>query len=103
LRILHIQETLAPNFGGPARVLPELAAAQARAGLDVEILTTNADTPRGRYCEAGRRVIEGTSVPVTYCEVRPDIMRVSGGFVRFLHANARSFDLVHVHGLYRFP
>jgi len=103
VKILHVQETLSPNYGGPARVLPGLAAAQEQLGLDVEILTTNADTPRGRYRPPGRVCLEGTSLPVTYCSARPDILRFSAGVARFLHANARKFDLIHVHGLYRFP
>lgn len=103
MRILHVQETLAPNFGGPARVLPQLAAAQARARFEVEILTTNADTPSGQYRAAGRGVLAGTDIPVTYCEVWPDILRFSADFAGVLRRTARSFDIIHIHGLYRFP
>lgn len=103
MRILHVQETLARNYGGPSKVLPELAKAQAEAGLEVEILTTNADQPHGVYHAPGRARLPDSAVWVNYCPSFPRLLRFSTGVVGFLRRNARRFDLFHIHGLYRFP
>ena len=103
MKVLNVIETLAPNYGGPVTVVTQLAEAEAQSGLDVEILTTNADMPSGRYCEAGRSTLNGGTVPVTYCSVQLNILRLSAGIASFLHRNSKRFDIIHVHGLYRFP
>lgn len=103
VRILHVQETLASNYGGPAKVLPELARAQSALGHDVAILTTTGDVPRGRYHPPGTVRLDGSEVDVTYVSDWPAAMRFAPGVVRYLQRRGRSFDLIHVHGLYRFP
>lgn len=103
MKVLHVQETLSPKYGGPATVLRQLVVAQDAQGIDVEVLTTNADHPSGQYCDAGRRFLAGSNVPVTYCGVEIGALRFSMGLAKFLHQNVRRFDVVHIHGLYRFP
>jgi glycosyltransferase involved in cell wall biosynthesis len=103
VKILHVIETLSPNYGGPSKSLEELARAQAEFGLDVEILTTNAEVPRGRYRKSGRATLPGSPVAVTYCDVQFQPLRYSAELARYLRKNGRQFDVIHTHGLYRFP
>jgi glycosyltransferase involved in cell wall biosynthesis len=102
LRILHVIASLAPRYGGPAKVA-ELAAALAAYGNRVEIVTTNID---------GRGTLPGpVGVPmqrhgctVTTFQVRlPRTTAYAPGLVRWLRLRVPEFDVAHVHGLYLFP
>lgn len=61
LRILHTIGSLDPSTGGPARSVPQLAAAQAALGHDVMLWTpesqTEAITDAAPRCPARRRLI----------------------------------------------
>lgn len=103
MRILHVQETLAPRYGGPAEVLPRLADAQHAAGHDVQIVTTNCDYPLGIYHCPGWGHIGTRSIPVLYAKVDFVPLRVSYRLGQYLRKSVRSFDIIHIHGLYRFP
>jgi glycosyltransferase involved in cell wall biosynthesis len=102
LRILHVQETLTPRYGGPARVLPELAREQAAAGHDVVIATTTADHPHGVYHDPGwEKVTE--NFHIFYGTVQYMPLLASWGVAKWLHRHIGDFDIVNIHGLYRFP
>lgn len=103
LKILHVQETLSPRHGGPASVLPQLARAQCAAGDQVAVVTTNADHPRGVYHRAGWDTLDASAVPVYYAPVQFAPLSVSAGLAADLRRAISNFDIVHVHGLYRFP
>lgn len=94
---------MSPNHGGPATALEQLARAQAVAGLDVEILCTNADSSTGTYCRTGQTTLKGGNVPVHSYSVQFEALRVSFGLATFLRNRCHQFDLIHAHGLYRFP
>lgn len=103
MRILHVQETLAPKAGGPATVLPQLAKAQAAAGHEVIVATTNVDRPKGVYRDPGWDTLGDGAVPVFYAPVQFEPLRVSFNLVAYFRRAIPTFDIVHVHGLYRFP
>ena len=103
MKILHVLETLSPRYGGPVSVLLALAAEQQQAGHEVTIATTNADHPRGVYHAPGWDTLAGGTVPVYYAPVQFAPLRISWQLADFLRRNLNEFDLVHIHGLYRFP
>jgi glycosyltransferase involved in cell wall biosynthesis len=102
VKVLHVLETLSPRYGGPVSVLLALAAAQAQVGHQVTIATTNVDHPRGVYREPGWDTV-AERVPVFYAPVQIAPLRFSWGLAEYLRRTVIEFDLVHVHGLYRFP
>ena len=103
MKILHVQESLSRGLGGPSAVLPQLANAQAVAGNEVVVATTNADYPGGFYHKPGWDSIEGGPAQVFYAPVQFHPLRISLGLAAYLRAAIPNFDIVHVHGLYRFP
>ncbi len=103
MKILHVLETLSSRYGGPVSVLVALAEAQQQAGHQVTIATTNADHPRGTYHAPGWDALGGGAVPVYYAPVHFASLRVSWALATYLRGNLSDFDLVHIHGLYRFP
>ena len=45
MRVLLVVPALGAVYGGPSKISPALAAALARCGLEVDLITTNADGP----------------------------------------------------------
>jgi glycosyltransferase involved in cell wall biosynthesis len=103
MKVVHVLETMSPNYGGPVSVLTQLAAEQLKSGLEVEILTTCSDYPRGEFHRPGWATLGASKVPVFYGGVDLQILKISIRFARELKKSIRNADLVHVHGLYRFP
>ena len=103
MKILHVIETLSPRYGGPVSVLLALVAAQQRVGHEVTIATTNAEHPRGVFRESGWGSLAGGAVSVYYAPVQFAPLRGSRQLATYLNGAVARFDIVHVHGLYRFP
>ncbi len=102
MKILHVLETLSPRYGGPVSVLLALAEAQQQVGHEVTIVTTNTDHPRGVFREPGWDALAQETVPVYYAPVQFAPLRFSTQLAAYLK-RAAQFDIVHIHGLYRFP
>jgi len=104
VKILHVLETLSPRYGGPVSVLVALAKAQQRAGHHVTVATTNADHPRGTYHEPGwDSLAEDGAATVYYAPVQFAPLRFSRQLGAYLKRSVSDFDIIHIHGLYRFP
>jgi glycosyltransferase involved in cell wall biosynthesis len=103
MRILHVLECFAPRYGGPVSVLQALACAQAEAGHTVTICTTNRDYPTGILRPAGKDSACGGRVEVHYFPVQIGSLKISVQLGRFVRDHIEQFDIVHIHGLYRFP
>lgn len=103
VKILHVLEALSPRCGGPVSVVSALAAAQQRSGHEVTISTTAADHPRGTYHAPGWGTLASGDVAVFYGAVQFAPLRFSWDLAAYLDRNIAEFDVVHVHGLYRFP
>jgi len=102
LSILHVVASLAPRYGGPAKVA-ELCEALAQRGNRVEIATTNIDGPFDLDVPIGVAV-EQRGCAVTHFQVRrPRTPAMAPGLVPWLRKRVRDFDVLHVHGLYLFP
>lgn len=102
LSILHVIASLAPRYGGPAKVA-ELCEALAERGNRVEIATTNIDGPFDLDAPIGVPV-EQRGCAVTYFQVRwPRAPATAPGLVPWLRTHVCDFDVLHVHGLYLFP
>ena len=105
MRILHVVSTLSPRYGGPAQVCRELTKRLVARGHEVEIYTTNLDWPPSRGTlpvPVGAGFSEqGVKVHYFACEFWP--FEFSLGLARALRREIGTFDLVHIHGIYRFP
>lgn len=102
MRILHVATTLGPRNGGAAVACLELCNALSRRGHDVAIFTTTIDVPREWHVVNGRyRTRDGVDVRF-FRIVGLEYYWISVGLFRALWKYARSFDVVHIHSLYRF-
>lgn len=102
MRILQVIQYLASSYGGPATVCKDLSKALAKEGHEVVVYSTNLDYPRG-YLDVK------TDYP--YLQDGYEIWYFKGsqgyGFsfslLNKLIQTMSSFDIVEIHGLYRFP
>ncbi len=103
MRILHVITNLSPCYGGPVKACKEMCLSLADAGEDVTIYTTNLDYPVGRLEVPLNKKIQQDGYNVWYFPIQFSPYIVSWGLARALKVNVSKFDLVHIHGLYRFP
>jgi len=103
MKILHVIATLSPRSGGPSRSLNELTRFQALAGLDVTVFSTNKDNPEGVIDVPVNVPVLKNGVWFHYFSVQFSPLLVSLPMAFALARSLKNFDLVHIHGLYRFP
>jgi len=105
MRILHVVPSYAPawRYGGPIRSVAGLAAAQAAAGDEVAVFTTDADGP-GRLAVPVGGALVRDGVRVTYFARRfPQRLYRSPAMGRALDERVCDFDVVHLHSVFLWP
>jgi len=107
MRILHIIPSVAASRGGPSEAVLQMVKEQVRQGLDARILTTNdnanalLDVPLQQWTE-----FEGAQV-CFLSRWSPSVSAIrefaySATFSDWFKANARNFDLVHIHAIFSY-
>jgi glycosyltransferase involved in cell wall biosynthesis len=103
MKILHVALSLSPRCGGPTNAVNDLSRYQALAGLDVTVYSTNTDYPRGTLDVPVNAPVQKNGVRYRFFPVQFTPMLVSLPMAIELRKTIKKFDLVHIHGLYRFP
>ncbi len=102
MKVLHVIASLAPRYGGPSAVAPEMACALTARGHHVEIFTTDVDGPRRLQVPTAMQ-IDWRGIATTFFRVHwPRPYAASTGLAAALRRRVREFDVVHVHSLYLF-
>lgn len=103
LNILHVVDSVAPRYGGAGIAARWMASYQARIGHRVTICTTNVDYPQGTLKVPSGIPVFKNNVWVRHFEVTFRPLLFSVPLWMWLKTGLSSFDVVHIHGLYRFP
>ncbi len=103
MRVLHVITNLSPGYGGPVKACKELCTSLADVGEDITIYTTNLNYPAGHLDVPLNIKIQQDGYNVLYYPIQFSPYIFSWGLARALKENVRKFDVVHIHGLYRFP
>ena len=102
MNVLHVIGWLAPRYGGPAIVVPNLCVALASHGHRAEIVTTNADGD-DRLPVPLRQPISWAGATATFHALSvPAWYLTSWSMLAGLRRQVGGFDVVHIHTLYRF-
>jgi glycosyltransferase involved in cell wall biosynthesis len=103
VRILHVIPSLATRHGGPPKAVAELCQELARRGEEVAIYTTNIDGRSRLDVPFNRPLRMADRLEVRYFRVMlPGLFGFSPDFAKTLHGTIKSYDIVHIHSLYRF-
>lgn len=103
MRILHVVQAMSRKFGGVQTVLSDLVKVQTESGMQVDVLTTNIDTPTGVLDVPTDRFVPHHGAQIMYFSVQFRPLFFSIQLKKYVSANLGNYDLVHIHGLYRFP
>src|SRR5579862_3409936 len=100
-RVLHVIETMAPHEGGPPRVVAGLAVAQRALGLDVHILSGDAN-PRDGLLQYWLDHVAGFPAAQLHAPGGGRSLAGRAAALRaWLDQQLRGFDIVHIHQLWR--
>jgi len=104
VKVLHVINSLDSSFGGPTTVLYGMANHQCRTGHDVTVCTTNRGNPTSRVLD-DIEIRAGLDKGVSLHSFETDLVSIliSRDLRNWLTKHIAEFDIVHVHGLYRFP
>lgn len=106
MKILHVIPSISPLRGGPSTAVLDMVAALRSNGVDASILTTNDDGPGTDPDVPLGRWFACAGVPVLAFARWSPPLRFLRDFAfcpalnRWLAANQRDYDLVHVHALF---
>ncbi len=104
IKVLHALNMLGPKAGGPTRVIIDLTRAQANLGYEITVISTDRDLPSKTLVdEIEVRAQFDSTVEVLLFPVDFVPLLVSPKMGRWLRSNVSKFDIVHVHGCYRYP
>lgn len=104
MRVLHVIPTIALEHGGPSQAVRSMARAAATRGVHVEVVATSFGTPQAR--DDPGRVWEYEEDRVLYRlfpQVRGSRWNLSMSLTRWLFANAKRWDMLHVHAPFSYP
>jgi len=103
LKILHVVNMVAPRYGGAGIAAQLIARYQAKAGHKVTLLSTNVDFPNGLLSQPTNTsfIDDGYEKRLFSVQFRPLLLSIP--FIIWLKRKIYSFDIIHIHGLYRFP
>jgi glycosyltransferase involved in cell wall biosynthesis len=103
MKVLHVIPSIAPVHGGPSAALPVMAAALERAGVDVDVVTTDDAGPGRRFAGIGSGWVDESWGRCRYFPKQTDFYKVSVPMLLWLLRHVPDYDAVHVHGLFSFP
>ncbi len=103
MKILHVINTLSPRYGGPVKACKDLCSSLAHAGKDVTIYTTDLNYPMGVRDVVLNQEIKQDGYSLYYFHAQFNSYVFSLDFFKAIKNNIKKFDIVHIHGIYRFP
>ena len=103
MRILQIIPSISLVYGGPSQMVLGLSEALAAQGIDVTIITTNSNGDIGQspLDVPLNQPIKQNGYQIIYFRCSPfRRYKFSLSLLQWLNANARQFDLAHIHALF---
>ena len=100
MKILNVIPAIAPRYGGPSEVVISLTKALIDAGVDAEIVTTDADGNDRLPVNYGE-LTEWQAVPVRFFRRQfGEAFKFSRALGRWLSAEVDRYDVVHIHAVF---
>lgn len=102
MRVLHVIPSAAPADGGPNLAVRALARGLVARGVDVTVATTNAAGADTLDVPLDTALVDNGVTYRYFARTVPGAWKFSWPLTRWLWANARRYDVVHVHALFSY-
>ena len=99
MKVLHVIPAVAPRYGGPSQAVVGMCQALLRAGVDAQLLTTNADGTGTLGVELGR-LTSYQGVPAIFFARIGERFKYSASLARWARGHLREFDAAHIHAVF---
>lgn len=100
MKVLHVIPAVAPCYGGPSRTIFEMCRAIQDKGLELLIVTTDADG-RNRLSVELEKPLAYEDVPtIFFSRQLSESFKYSGTLAHWLNENVKNFDVVHIHAIF---
>lgn len=103
LRVLQIVPSLSLIYGGPSQMVLGLSKGLANQGIEVTILTTDANGDNGQAAldVPLNQPVEQSGYQIRYFHCSPfRRYKFSVGLLNWLSQNAQNYDVAHIHALF---
>lgn len=101
MKILHVIPSMDPAAGGPPMVAARFAAAQAKLGCQMEIVSYRFPMAEARIISSLKTIPDFEKVKLEYLPPLTKFERIfARGARRRLQPYLRQFDLIHLHGVW---
>ena len=98
MKILHIISSLDEKYGGPSILLPELCIRQKENNIDINIITTYLSDESLSFKD--KLLNRGINLKIFKVFTK---YRFSINLILWFLKNLRNYEVIHIHGIYRFP
>ena len=99
MRVLHVIPAVASRYGGPSAAITPMCRALMDAGLDVRLVSTDADGPGRLAVSLGEDTTWGGVPTLFFPNDATESFKYSRSMAAWLDAHVREFDLVHIHAV----
>ena len=100
MKILHVINSIDSIYGGPSKYILDLVSSQNNMGVNGYICTTHERNYKIKI-SSNYKFIKDKIFSFRVNLLKS--LRFSSGFKKFIDNNIRTYDIIHIHGLYRFP
>lgn len=100
MRILHVIPSIAPRYGGPSQAINGMCQALRKRGLDVLVVSTDADGP-GRLDVPVGELTPYQGLPTLFFPRQwSEAVKYSRPLAHWLNAHVNEFSVVHIHAVF---
>ena len=103
MKILHVVQAVDLKFGGPQEALRGLTLAQSKIAMEVDILSTDIDARGGALDIQAGNFNQSAGITMKLFKPKYRSVLYSDEIRKYLIKEISNYEIVHVHGLYRFP
>lgn len=99
MKILHVIPAVAPQYGGPSKVVVTICQNLNNNGIEAKIVTTNAGFPKNKYPLNKKFEYEGIET-IFFNKQLSESFKYSRPLENWLNKNVSKYDLVHIHAIF---
>jgi glycosyltransferase involved in cell wall biosynthesis len=102
MRVLHVIPSIAAVYGGPSQVVIEMCQTLIQKGIDVNIVTTNADGNNKLDIPIHQWVEYRGVQTYIFTSALGESIKFASGFRHWLAAEMVNYDFVHIHAVFSY-